>query len=91
MKYLIFLLIFSFTLIANDTYKNEVLVKCIDNKICPKVLESYKFKNIEKLTNTIYLIKLDDDKDAKITSILLQENEQIKFAHPNYIKTKKRR
>ena len=91
MKYLITLIsVLSF---ANCSvkYKNEVLVKCNDNINCQKVLNSYNFKNSSKLTNKIYLIKLDNTKDAKDISKMLEKNKDIKFAHPNFIKTKKRR
>ena len=91
MKYLIILLsLFSF-LNSSVKYRNEVLVKCNDKIYCDNILEKYNFNDIEKLTNTIYIIKLPNTKDAKDISEILETNKDIKFAHPNYIKTKKRR
>jgi hypothetical protein len=91
MKYIIILLsLFSF-LTCSEKYKNEVLVKCNDNVDCSSVLKKYNFRNISKLTNTIYIIKLSDIKDAKDISKILQINKDIKFAHPNYIRIQKRR
>ena len=90
MKYILILLI-NITLYANTSYKNEVLVKCIEGVSCVDVLSTYKFNQINKLTNTIYIINLNNTKDAKEVSTLLKTNNRIKFAHPNYIKAKKRR
>ena len=91
MKLILIFLILLTILNAKLKYKNEVLVKCNDNIDCKKILYSYKFKNITNITKTIYLIKLDNSKDAKDISKILKNNSDIKFAHPNFIRAKKRR
>lgn len=91
MKYMILILaLFSFSN-CSVKYKNEVLLKCKSKIDCEKVLIKHNLKNSSKLTDTIYLIKLDDNKDAKDISKILKNDSDIEYAHPNYIKTKKRR
>lgn len=86
----ILLCLFSFSN-CSAKYTNEVLVKCVDTMECEKVLAPYNFKKNSKLTNEIHLIQLDSTKDAKDVAKTLEENEEIEYAHPNYIRSKKRR
>ena len=90
MKYLLITFLLFNIVYANTKYKNEVLLECIDNVNCKSILKQYNFKNISNLTSKIILIKLDD-KDALDISNILKQNTNIKYAHPNYIRTKKRR
>jgi len=82
--------IFSFSS-GSAKYTNEVLVKCVDTLKCKEILAPYNFKNTSKLTSKIYLLQLESTKDAKDISKILEKNEAIDYAHPNYIRTRKRR
>jgi len=70
---------------------NQILLKCNNDVDCTKTLNKYSFQNITKLTTTIYLITIFNSEDVFEVSKKLYEDENIQFAHPNFLKEKKRR
>lgn len=72
---------------------NEIIVKCKEDINCKQLLSSQNFANISKLTSSLFLIKLNEIDKNNIFEISrdLSVNTDIKFAHPNFIKNKKRR
>lgn len=70
---------------------NEILLKCHTGIVCEDVLKKYETNAIQKLSDTIFLIEVDKDKNIFKVSQTLYEDKDIEFAHPNFIKSKKRR
>ncbi|MBN2825919.1 MAG: hypothetical protein JXQ76_11380 [Campylobacterales bacterium] len=71
--------------------KGEILLKCYDGVDCSKVLAKYNFASISNLSSTIFLVKLSSTQDIFNYSQLLHNDSDIEFAHPNFVKKKKRR
>jgi len=69
----------------------EIIAKCTKKEYCKDIFEKYSLKNVENLTPTIYLIKLDDGNDVFELSQKLYKEEDITIAHPNFVKERKYR
>jgi hypothetical protein len=70
---------------------DEILVQCSASKDCEKVLEKYKLSAVSRLSDEIFLVKITKDKNIFEISQKLYEDANITSAHPNFLKTKKRR
>lgn len=71
--------------------KNEILLQCVVAKGCKEVLAKYELDSVSALSDKIFLVKVSEDKNVFEMSQKLYEDEAIEIAHPNFIKTKKRR
>jgi hypothetical protein len=69
----------------------EILVKCKKGSSCKDIFLKYNLSHITNLTSTIMLITLNKDEDPFEISQKLSLEENIKFAHPNFLKKKKTR
>ena len=70
---------------------NEIIVQCKSNIDCKDVLKNYSLLNISKLSDKLFLVKISDSENVFGLSNILYNNDNIKMAHPNFIKNKKRR
>jgi len=70
---------------------NDILVKCIDENNCLNVLNEYEFKNLSKLSKTLFRISLTNNDNIFEICEKLSSNPEIKFAVPNVIKEIKKR
>jgi hypothetical protein len=70
---------------------NEIIVQCEANIDCKTTLEKYNLQNISNLSDKLFLVKINNSENIFETSQQLYNNKDIKLAHPNFIKTKKRR
>ena len=68
--------------------KNEILVQCEKDKYCEDDFESLNLSNRTKLSEDFYLIKLDQDQDIFELCQELYNLEDVKSAHPNFIKSR---
>jgi hypothetical protein len=71
--------------------KNEIIVKCKQTTQCNEIFAKYNLSEIKNLTSKILLIKLKAGVDPFETSQKLSLEEKIEFAHPNFVKKRKRR
>jgi len=71
--------------------KDEILLKCKEGMDCATLLSSYNFASVENLANSIFLVKLQSDQDVFSYAQRLYSDEKIEFAHPNFVKERKRR
>lgn len=69
-------------------FKNEILVQCEKDKYCEDDFESLNLSNRTKLSEDFYLIKLDQDQNIFELCQELYNLEDIKSAHPNFIKSR---
>jgi len=66
--------------------KNDILVECVDDVNCSKVLTKYDILSFKNITDTIYLLQIDKSKNIfEFTQKLYLDND-IKIAHPNFRK-----
>jgi hypothetical protein len=65
--------------------KQEIILKCKDKRVCIELIKSYNFEKIEQLTSKLILVKLTKDQDIFAISNELYKNNNIEFAHPNFI------
>lgn len=70
---------------------NEILVQCKTNVDCKKVIKEYEPLSIVALSDSIFLVSITEDKNVFEMSQILYSHDEIKLAHPNFIKEKKRR
>ena len=69
-------------------FKNEILVQCEKDKYYEDDFESLNLSNRTKLSEDFYLIKLDQDQDIFELCQELYNLEDVKSAHPNFIKSR---
>jgi hypothetical protein len=69
----------------------EIIVQCEENIDCIATLDKYHLKDMSKLSDKLFVIKIYDDEDIFEFSQKLYNNNAIKLAHPNFIKNRKRR
>lgn len=67
---------------------NEIIVQCEKNVDCLNVLKKYNLTHISKLSDTLFLIKLVKGEDVFKLSQKLYHDNDIKLAHPNFIKNR---
>lgn len=70
---------------------DEILVKCHDGVNCKSLLDSYNFASVEALTQTIFLVTLQSKQELFSYAQQLHKSDKIEFAHPNFVKERKRR
>jgi len=71
--------------------KNEILLKCNEGIACLSILDAYNFASVKALSRSIYLITLQETQNIFTYSQTLHNNAAIEFAHPNFVKERKRR
>lgn len=67
-------------------FKNEILVECTLNSYCLDDFEDLNLINYKEIGTNIYLIKLDSTQDIFLNCQKLYEKNDIKSAHPNYVR-----
>ncbi len=70
---------------------DEILVKCNAGIDCERLLAQFSQTNISKLTDTIFVVKVEDYDDIFSLSRELFKSGDVEFAHPNFIKERKLR
>ena len=71
--------------------KPEVIIGCNVWDKCKTILEKYPVEKIEKLSEKLYLLKLEPNSDAITIANELYLHEAITLAHPNFIRERKLR
>ena len=69
---------------------NELIVKC-EQSNCTDTLKKYNLTNITSLSDSLFLVKLVNNENIFELSRKLYLDENIKFANPNFTKTRKKR
>ncbi len=71
---------------------NKILVKCKGSlEVCKKLFDIEPIVKVEKISNTISLITIKKEADIFAISNMLSQKDDIAFAHPDFIKKKRRR
>lgn len=70
---------------------DELLVQCKVGINCTNLLAQFKLTNISKLSDTIFVVKINALDDIFSVSRKLFESGAVTFAHPNFIKERKLR
>jgi len=71
--------------------KNEVIIGCKDMALCEPILDTYPVISVEKLSDTLYLLKLEKGSNPFDVANALYHEDVITLSHPNFIKKRKRR
>jgi hypothetical protein len=71
---------------------NKILVKCKGtSEVCKKLFDMKSILKVEKISNTISLVTIEKDADIFEISNILSQKDEVAFAHPDFIKKKRRR
>ena len=70
---------------------DQLLVQCIESVNCPELLDTFNLSNYSKLSNTIFIVKIKNGDNIFSVSKALFESKEVEFAHPNFIKEKRKR
>lgn len=70
---------------------DDILVQCNEGVDCPSVLNQFNLTDYKKLTDKIFVVKIQDYDNIFSVSRALFESKKVKFAHPNFIKERQRR
>lgn len=68
-------------------FRNEILVQCEDNAYCEDDFSDLSLDNYKKIGPSNFLIKLNGTQDIFEYCQKLYEKDDIKSAHPNYIRS----
>lgn len=71
--------------------KDDILVECKEKIDCREVLSKYETTSVRSVSDSIFMVKISKDKNVFEFSQKLYEDADIKIAHPNFRKEKKRR
>ncbi len=71
--------------------RNEVIIGCDDEKACRDLLKGYPVTKAEKLSDTLYLLRLKKGSDPFAVANRLHEEPVVRLAHPNFIKKRQMR
>ena len=72
--------------------KSTIIAKCKeDEKLCKKAFDMDAILSVEKISSTMYLLTIKKEVDIFEVSNTLYEKDEIIFAHPDFLKKKKRR
>ena len=71
--------------------KNDILVECKEKVNCREVLSFYPLVSIKALSERIFLVEVAKDKNVFEVSQKIYEDSDVKIAHPNFRKAKRRR
>jgi hypothetical protein len=69
----------------------EIILQCNEHISCKEALQHYPIKDLKQLSETLWLIKVADTEDIFKLSQKLYLDKNIKFAHPNFIRSNKKR
>lgn len=72
-------------------FKNEILVECNENSDCTDDFQELNIESFNKISHRFFLIKLNSKQDIFEYCQKLYNKEDIKSAHPNYLKERKKR
>ncbi len=64
----------------------EIIVQCKENIDCRSILSKYSLKDISKLSDKLFVVKIHDDENVFEFSQKLYHDNSIKLAQPNFIK-----
>ena len=70
---------------------NQLLVQCKKSVNCPKLLDTFDLLNYSKLSDKIFLVKIENAEDIFSVSRAIFESDKVEFAHPNFIKERRKR
>ena len=70
---------------------DELLVQCKELVNCPKLLDKFNLLNYSKLSDKIFIVKVENGDNIFSISRALFETEKVEFAHPNFIKERRQR
>lgn len=71
--------------------QDEIILKCKQSSACATTLQKYNFLKIEKLSDTLLLVKIAENQNIFKVSQSLYNEPSIEFAHPNFTKERTRR
>ena len=70
---------------------DKILVQCKSGVDCSSFLAKYDLRDVSKLTEKIFVIKVNDYDTIFSLSRALFESGSVEFAHPNFVKERKLR
>jgi len=70
---------------------NQLLVKCKALVNCPTFLDTFNLSNYSKLSDTIFLVTINNRNNIFSLSKALFESTMVDFAHPNFVKERRKR
>ena len=70
-------------------FKDEIIVRCKENKICDNDIELFNLKKIIKRSNDYFLLQINSNQNIFTIMQELHKKENILSAHPNYLIKKK--
>ena len=70
---------------------NQLLLQCKESVDCIKLLDTFNLSNYSKLSDTIFIVTITNSNNIFSVSKALFESKKVVFAHPNFIKKKKKR
>lgn len=75
----------------NIKFKNEIIVQCKINAYCEDDFSDLSIIDYEKVIDNLYLIKLTKNQDIFDLAQKLYLKDDIRSAHPNYVKAREKR
>ncbi len=71
--------------------RDEVIIGTEDFAACEPILKNYPIRKVEKLSDTLYLLRLEAGSDPFRIAESLYEERCTTLAHPNFVRERQRR
>jgi len=70
---------------------DQLLVQCKESVNCTKLLNTFNLSNYSKLSDKIFIVNIENGNNVFSISRALFESKKVEFAHPNFIKERRKR
>ena len=70
---------------------DQLLVQCKASVDCPKLLATFDLSNYSKLSDTIFVVKVENGDNIFSVSRALFESNKVVFSHPDFTKERRKR
>lgn len=70
---------------------NEIIFQCKESIDCLSLVEKYKLANLSKLSDSLYIVTIEEGANIFTIAQHLHEEKGVEFANPNFIKERRRR
>jgi len=70
---------------------DQLLVQCKRSVSCPKLLATFDLLNYSKLSDTIFVVKVENGDNVFSVSRALFESNKVLFSHPDFTKERRKR
>ena len=70
---------------------DQLLIQCKKSIDCPKLLATFNLSNYSRLSDKIFVVKVENGDNIFSVSRAIFETNKVEFAHPDFTKERRKR